>query len=273
MASTTKIMTALTLLAIPGVNLNDYTTVDQADLVGEASMGLYAGETLRIVDLLYGLLLDSGNDAAMTLARYGGSKLAGFNYTNNNDPIAIFVAAMNQHATQLGLWNTNFKNPHGLDTNGHYTSAQDLAVAGWYALHNPTIASIVRQNHISLDNFSFENISNFIRRYPGATGIKPGQTDAAGLCLVASATRFGHTAIVVLLNSPDLGGESDTLMDYAFTRILYDSQTQPILGYIGQPSGHGTLLPTIDSISRGLVHGLITSIISVIRLAAFLGSN
>src|SRR5689334_5719974 len=100
MASTTKIMTALTLLSIPGVNLDDYTVVLDGDLVGEASMGLSAGQRLKVIDLLYGALMDSANDAAMALARYGGSKMGGL-----YGPVDNFVIEMNREATRLGLKN------------------------------------------------------------------------------------------------------------------------------------------------------------------------
>lgn len=241
MASTTKIMTALTLLSIPGVNLDDYTVVLDGDLVGEASMGLSAGQRLKVIDLLYGALMDSANDAAMALARYGGSKLGGL-----YGPVDNFVIEMNREAARLGLKNSRFQNPHGLDTYLHYSSARDLAIMGWYALQNPTIASIVKLSTANLDGFQFYNISNFIRRYPGATGIKPGETDAAGLCLVASANHSGHNAIVVLLNSPGLRTESDQLMDYAFSQILApaaaleSASSNPANSYLSLPYRFGT---------------------------------
>ncbi len=234
MASTTKIMTALTLFAIPGVRLDDYTTVSEGDLVGEATMGLYAGQRLKVIDLLYGALLDSANDAATALARYGGSKLGG-----GAGPVTTFIREMNKTASRLGLKDSSFQNPHGLDEYNHYTSAQDLAVLGWYALQNPTIASIIRQSTATLDGFQFYNISNFIRRYPGATGIKPGETDNAGLCLVASANRFGHNALIVLLNSPGMRTESDALMDYAFEQIQATSITPNDASYLNLPYRFG----------------------------------
>jgi D-alanyl-D-alanine carboxypeptidase len=135
--------------------------------------------------------------------------------------------------------NSNFANPHGLDDPAHYSSAYDLAIAGWNALQNPTIAGIVKQSQASINGYSFTNITNFIRRYPGATGIKPGETENAGLCIVASANRFGKNAIVVLLNSPGMRTESDELMDYAFAQILAaekkETPATASFGYIGLP--------------------------------------
>jgi serine-type D-Ala-D-Ala carboxypeptidase (penicillin-binding protein 5/6) len=216
MASTTKIMTALTLFSIPGISLDDGYTVVHEDRLGEKSMGLWFGQRVKVRQLLYGMLLDSANDAATALARYGGRKLS----PTSLDPVDSFVARMNALAANLGARNTHFANPHGLDDPQHYTSAYDLALLGWYALQNPQIAEIVRQNIVNDGGFSFLNESNFIRRYPGATGIKPGETDNAGLCIVASANRFGRKAIIVLLRSPGMRTESDRLMDYAYSEIM-----------------------------------------------------
>jgi serine-type D-Ala-D-Ala carboxypeptidase (penicillin-binding protein 5/6) len=215
MASTTKIMTALTLFDIPGVNLEDVTIVVKDDLVGEANMGLSEGMRAKIVTLLYGLMMGSANDAGMAIARYAGAKLPG-----SGDPVKKFTTRMTTLAGKLGLKNSNFTNPHGLDEDLHYSSAEDLAVAGWYALQNKTIANIVRLSEVNFNGSYFFNISNFVRRYPGANGIKPGETDNAGLCIVASASRYRRNAIIVLLNSPAMRTESDLLMDYAFSQIF-----------------------------------------------------
>ena len=241
MASTTKIMTVLTLFAIPGTSLSDYTVVTKADLVGEANMGLVEGQRIRVLFLLYGALMDSANDAATAIAHYAGSKLPG-----SGDSMAKFVQEMNRQAALTGMENSKFANPHGLDNPSHYSSAQDLAIAGWYAMQNPAITNIVKLSEITVEGNYFFNISNFIRRYPGANGVKPGETDEAGLCLVASANRFGHNVIVVELNNPNLRTESDLLMDYAFTQILGSEKPgvsrQPMLGYIGLPEA-GKLRP------------------------------
>ena len=274
MASTTKIMTALTMFTIAKANLNDFTVVVKEDLVGEASLGLEEGQKIKVIDLLYGMLLNSANDCAVAFARYGGSKLSG-----EGDPVQKYVAEMNRYAEKLGLKNTRFSNPHGLDQPDHFSSARDLAIAGWYALQNPTIASIVKQSTAKLDGYQFFNISNFIRRYPGANGIKPGETDEAGLCLVASAKRnSGQTAIIVLLNSPGLKTESDQLMDYAFSQITYFSQQKndassgkpgvSTLGFIGYPYENillpfclGEILNIIKSLAQNIIKKEAPSII------------
>lgn len=241
MASTTKIMTALTLLSTPGIDLNSETTVVQDDLVGEANMNLRNGEHIKLLTLLVGLLTNSANEAGMALARYVGSKVAG-----PADPVSRFVALMNAKALSLGMYDSHYMNPHGLDEAGHYSSAYDLAISGWYALRYPTITSIIRLDTYNYGGHDFYNVNNFIRRYPGATGIKPGLTDEAGRCLIASATNYGHTVIVVVLNDDNLTAEVDNLMDYSFSLLTNRAQPQQSLygpaAYIGLPSGN-RLLP------------------------------
>lgn len=237
MASTTKIMTALTALAAPGTNLNDRYTVQKEDLVGEASMGLRAGENVSFSDLLYGMLLNSGNDAAEAIARYVGAKLPG-----NGDPVQRFVDRMNAQATAYGLRNTHYANPHGLDQADHYSSPFDLAITGWYALQNPTISNIVRQQQATVAGHNLVNINTFLKRYSGANGIKPGFTDGAGFCLVASATRNGATAISVVMDTDQAGFTNDTtaLLNYTFTII----SQQPASARAGNPPAGGGPLNT-----------------------------
>jgi D-alanyl-D-alanine carboxypeptidase len=216
MASTTKIMTALTALSIPGVNLQEKYKVIKADLVGEASMRLRVNEELTFNDLLHGMLIMSGNDAATAVARYAGAKLPG-----EGDPLNRFLAKMNALAGEYGMKDTNFKNPHGLDEDGHYSSAFDLAIAGWYLLQNPTLSKIVATSDTVVAGRTLNANNRFLRNYAGATGIKPGQTDNAGLCLVASAKRNGNTVITVILNSSTAAFTADTtaIMDYAFSTL------------------------------------------------------
>ena len=238
MASTTKIMTALTLLSVPEIDLNAETLVVQEDLVGEANMQLKNGERIKLLSLLIGLLTNSANEAGMTLARYVGARIPG-----PADPISRFVALMNSKALALGMFDSHYMNPHGLDQSGHYSSAYDLAISGWYALHHPTIKSIIRLDTYNFEGHDFYNVNNFIRRYPGATGIKPGWTDDAGRCLIASATNYGHTVIGVILNAPydSVAADIDTLMDYSFSLLTNQAQPQLDLSgpsaYIGLPEG------------------------------------
>jgi len=212
MASTTKIMTAL--VAITHGHLDDVATADAgAVAVGQASgsnMGLVTGERLTIRDLLYGLLLPSGNDAALTIAaRVGGT-------------VPAFVAMMNREAAALGMTHTHFANPHGLDEAGHYSSAHDLAILARRALQLPLFRQIVDSSAYAIPATAthrahrLTNLNWFLTWYPGADGVKPGMTAAAGLCQVLSARRHGRWLIGVLLNTPDLSTDARDLMNYGF---------------------------------------------------------
>jgi D-alanyl-D-alanine carboxypeptidase len=236
MASTTKIMTALTLLSMPGIDLNAKTLIVPDDLVGEANMALYSGERISLMSLLIGLMTNSANEAGMALARYGGSLLPGA-----AGPVERFVARMNAHAQELGMYDSHYSNPHGLDQDGHYSSAFDLAISGWYSLRYPTLVNLMQIDSYRAEGHSFYNVNNFLRRYPGANGIKPGLTDNAGRCLIASATNYGHTVIVVVLNAPDLVNDVDTMMDYSFSLLNQQAELQAepagLPPYIGLPDG------------------------------------
>jgi D-alanyl-D-alanine carboxypeptidase len=211
-ASTTKIMTAI--LAIEHGNLDDVITANADDIAGESSMGLVVGEQHTLRDLLYGMLLPSGNDAAMAIARYIGNKLG--EPADEKDPIKRFVNLMNQEANRLGLHDTHYANPHGLDDAYHTSSAYDLATITWYALHNPTFAQIVGTSSYTISGHYLLNTNELLTRYPGADGVKTGLTDNAGLCLVGSASRNGQRMISVVLNSPTWYDDSKALLDYGF---------------------------------------------------------
>lgn len=209
MASTTKIMTAL--LAIQSGNLNRLVRVSKAAAqIGCTCMGLSAGERVPLIELLYGLLLPSGNDAAMTIADgVAGSQQA-------------FVAMMNAEAIHLGMVNTHYVTPHGLDEPGHYSSARDLALLARVASQVPLLERIAMTRHIDIPaspthgRYVLDNINYFAFWYPGANGIKPGWTGNAGLCLVESVRRFGHHLIAVVMNTPNLYTDIRDLFDYGF---------------------------------------------------------
>ena len=239
MASTTKIMTALTAMSVPGVNLNEKYTVVKSDLVGEAAMGLEEGDVVTFQDLLFGMLINSGNDAATAIARYAGSKLPG-----TGDPVARFVQQMNKKANEYGLKNSHYANPHGLDQAGHYSSAIDLAITGWYLLKDPLLSQIVQMQSAVRAGKNLSTLNRFLKNYQGATGIKPGETDNAGLCLVGSATRNNKTVITVILGANLAGYNADpvTLSDFAFAEL--NNPTLAAGGgtakaeYIGKVSGN-----------------------------------
>ncbi|HET9495885.1 MAG TPA: D-alanyl-D-alanine carboxypeptidase family protein [Chloroflexia bacterium] len=215
-ASLTKILTAI--LALEYGNLDDVVTVEPEDQVGESSMGLVAGERQRLGDLVYGVMLPSGNDAAMAVARYLGGKL-GSPDPNAGDPVDRFAEMMNVRVEQLGLYNSHFRNPHGLDMRDHYSSAYDLASLTWYALHIPAFNEIVSSVAYDAPGHGLLNTNEMLTRYDGADGVKTGWTDDCGLCLVTTATRGGHRLISVVLNAPHWYSDSAALLDHGFAKL------------------------------------------------------
>lgn len=195
-ASTTKIMTALLTLEQP--DQDRYFTVDSdAIQVEGTTMGLQPGDSVTLHQLAAGMLLPSGNDAANAAAvEIVGSEEA-------------FVRLMNQRAAELGLENTQYRNPSGLDAEGHYSSARDLATLAAHALENEDFADIVSKQEIRMAfgnppyNRSLYTTNKLLERYPYAIGVKTGYTDDAGLCLVTAAEKDGTRLIIVTLNSKD----------------------------------------------------------------------
>ena len=195
-ASTTKIMTALLTLEQP--DQDRYFTVDSdAIQVEGTTMGLQPGDSVTLHQLAAGMLLPSGNDAANAAAvEIAGSEEA-------------FVRLMNQRAAELGLENTQYRNPSGLDAEGHYSSARDLATLAAHALENEGFADIVSKQQIRMAfgnppyNRSLYTTNKLLERYPYAIGVKTGYTDDAGLCLVTAAEKDGTRLIIVTLNGKD----------------------------------------------------------------------
>jgi D-alanyl-D-alanine carboxypeptidase (penicillin-binding protein 5/6) len=207
MASTTKIVTAL--VAIEKGNLDDSTIVSKraASVKGSAA-GLKEGEEITLEELLYGLMLRSGNDAAIAIAEMLGG--------NVHD----FVKLMNDKAMELGAYNTSFATPHGLDASDHYTTAQDLAKLTAYAMNNETFAQIVStketdSGYTGKFNRSYRNINKFLYRIDNSDGVKTGFTGNAGKCLVASVKHPYGRYICVVLNSSNRWQDAETLMSYA----------------------------------------------------------
>jgi D-alanyl-D-alanine carboxypeptidase len=193
MASTTKVMTAL--LAIEMGKLTDRIAVPKAAFNFESDatvMGVHPGQIVTLKDLLYGLLLPSGADAANTIAiHYGGSE-------------SHFVALMNHRAATLGMHDTHFMNAHGLTAAGHYTSAYDLANLGRYASFVPDLMKVASTHSYTWNGHVLTNLNHPLFWYPGVDGIKPGYTDDAGICQLLDARRNDRHVIVSLLNTPDL---------------------------------------------------------------------
>ncbi len=209
-ASLTKMMTAL--VAAQRVELSRVFEIQvnsglMVASTGSTVMGLEPGMRMSLRDLLYGMLLPSGNDAAVEIAQdVAGSE-------------AAFVGLMNQQAQQLGLLNTHFANPHGLDQAGLYTSALDIALLGRAVVADPALATIVRTRTYQpdWDGAAVTNGNELLERYPGAIGVKTGYTEQAGQTIVAAAQRNGRTLIVSVLGSYDRYADAMALFDWAFT--------------------------------------------------------
>lgn len=207
MASTTKIIT--TVVALEKGNLKDKVIVSKrAASVGGSSAELKEGEKITLEELLYGLMLRSGNDAAIAIAEHiGGS-------------VDAFIEMMNEKAIEIGAYNTSFKTPHGLDADGHYTTAEDLAKITAYAMKNEIFNKIVSTKEISAGvsgkfNRSYSNINKFLYRVDSADGVKTGYTGGAGKCLVASVKHQYGRFICVVLNSSDRWKDAENLVKYA----------------------------------------------------------
>ena len=207
-ASTTKILTALT--ALEHGDITESVTVSPAAAAAEgSSMYLAAGETLPLEQLLYGLMLSSGNDAAVAIAEHFGS-------------VEEFVAMMNQKAQALGAASTHFTNPNGLPDEAHYSTARDMAVITAAALQNPTFAQIVASKSHTVPGSetnqprTLVNHNRLLNMYDGCIGVKTGFTKAAGRCLVSAASRGGMTLICVTLNAPDDWNDHMRLYDDLF---------------------------------------------------------
>ncbi|MFC7442174.1 D-alanyl-D-alanine carboxypeptidase family protein [Laceyella putida] len=208
-ASLTKIMTAI--VAIESGKLDELVTVGpRAVGVEGSSIYLKQGEKIPLITLLYGLMLRSGNDAAVAIAEHIGGSVEGFVYL------------MNRKAEYMGLEHTHFANPHGLDAEGHYSSARDLAVLTSYALKNPTFQEIVKTEVKTVPwpgekwNRKFYNKNKMLRLYKWADGVKTGYTKKARRTLVASATKEGHQLVTVTLNDGDDWRDSMNMLEYGF---------------------------------------------------------
>ncbi len=210
-ASLTKLMTAAVAMdqADPSTMITSH--VDGTQLytdTGSTIMGLKPGMQLSLLDLLYGLLLPSGNDAAIAIAE-------GISGTQ-----AKFVDLMNAKAQSLALDDTHFTNPHGLNDPDLYSSAYDMAVLARYVMQNPTLRQIVATESYQpkWDGPEVWNGNRFLSEYQGADGVKIGYTEQSAQTIVASATRNGRSIIASLMKSQDRYADSERLLDWAFAQ-------------------------------------------------------
>lgn len=223
MASTTKIMT--TIVILEKADLNEKVTVSaKAGVTGGSRLGLKRGDKASVRDLLYGLMLRSGNDAAVALAEHVGGSVKGF------------AELMNEKAIELGLTNTHFVTPHGLDDANHYTTALELAKLTDYAMDNETFAKIVgtKSTTIYINNQSrqINNTNELLGVLNGVVGVKTGFTNNAGRCLVTETKRNNMDIITIVLGADtkkDRTKDSVNLIEYTFSKYkMYNLEEQII---------------------------------------------
>lgn len=203
-ASTTKLMTALVALESGHGPEETVTVAREWTGVEGSSIYLRPGEEITLEALLYGLLLRSGNDAALAIAGHCGGT------------VEDFVARMNRKARELGMTDTHFANPNGLDAEGHYSSAYDMALLARVCLDNEELAKIAATRSITLGARTFTNHNKLLWRYEGCVGLKTGYTKAAGRTLVSAARRDGMTLICVTLNAPSDWADHTAFLDWGF---------------------------------------------------------
>ncbi|WP_227013442.1 D-alanyl-D-alanine carboxypeptidase family protein [Paenibacillus psychroresistens] len=208
-ASLTKVMTAI--VAIEQGDLSDSVTTSKRAAGREgSSIYLKLGEQMSLQHLLFGLMLRSGNDAATAIAEHVGGTEEGFVYL------------MNQKAEMLGMLNSHFMNPHGLDVKDHYSTANDMAILTAYALKNPIFQEIVQTKIKKVPNpneswgYIWTNKNKMLSLYPGSDGVKTGYTKLSLRCLISSATRDGQQLAVVTLNDSDDWADHSRLLNYGF---------------------------------------------------------
>lgn len=213
MASTTKIMTGLLLCEYGNLN-REITVTDEMLRVEGSSMGLLVGDKVTLHDLLYGLMLASGNDAANTIAIV----IAG--------SIQDFAVLMNKKAKEIGLENTNFVTPSGLDDEKHYTTAYDLALLTKYALQNEDFAAAVGSKSATMNygnppyRRTLTNHNKLLKSFDGCIGVKTGFTKKSGRCLVSAAKRDGKFVIAVTLNDPNDWQDHKNMLEYGLSKII-----------------------------------------------------
>lgn len=230
MASTTKIMTAL--VALENSELDESVSIDDSAIGTEGSSAyLRHGDVLTMEELLYALMLASANDAAVAIACHVGGGIDGF------------ADMMNERATALGLSDTHFTNPHGLDDEEHYTTARELALIAAEALKNESfrkISSTYKKSFITEERSrTYVNHNKLLNSYDGAIGMKTGFTKKSGRCLVGAAERDGLTFITVTLDAPSDWSDHKKMLD-----LGYDTLEKITLA---EPSEFHYSLPTLDS--------------------------
>ena len=237
-ASTTKLMTALVAVERAG-DLDETVTVKGEWLGSEgSSIYLKAGEEITLRGLLYGLLLQSGNDAAMVIACHTAGS------------VEEFVELMNRRAAELGMKDSSFANPSGLDHENHYSTPYDMALLARACLDNSTVAELCATKSVTVGTRTFVNHNKLLWRCEGCVGMKTGFTEKAGRTLVSAAVRDGQTLICVTLNDGDDWNDHRKLLDYGFR--TYPRQVLCRAGEVlGAVAVEGSLIPTMPVAAKG----------------------
>ncbi len=262
MASTTKIMTAVTVLE--NTVLSDTVTVSaEAAATEGSSMYLKSGEKITVLELLYGLMLSSGNDAANALAEYVGESREGF------------AVLMNETADKIGMESSNFVTPSGLDDSEHYSTAYDMAKLTAYALQNDIFRKIVSTKSITVgdgeDTHYLANHNKLLNRYKYCIGVKTGYTMKSGRCLVSAAEKNGVRLIAVTLNDRNDWADHTQMLDYGFTCCEYAKFSDEAETFTLPVAGLGTTTVTeFKPFGKMLFGSEVCSVTRVIEMPRFL---
>lgn len=216
MASTTKILTSL--IAIEQGDLDKKVTISKkAAGVRGSTVGYKANEEITLKELVFGLMFKSGNDAAIAIAEELGGSIEGF------------AEIMNHYARGIGILDSHFESPHGLDSSEHYSSAYDLAILTAKGMDYDLFREIVGSKQISKEKYNFtkdyNNINKILWRIPGANGVKTGYTGQAGKCLVSSVNNNGKDVIIVVLNCPDRWNVTEKIYQHVLEKVAFGNHT------------------------------------------------
>ncbi|NFO03174.1 D-alanyl-D-alanine carboxypeptidase [Clostridium botulinum] len=222
MASTTKILTAI--IAIEQGDLDKKVVISKnAASIRGSKVGYKAGEEIRLKELAFGLMFKSGNDAAIAIAETLGGSVEGF------------AQIMNHYATGIGIIDSHFESPHGLDSNSHYSSAYDLALLTAKGMEFDLFREIVGSKQISKEKYNFtrdyNNINKILWLIPEANGVKTGYTGGAGKCLVSSVNHQGKDIIIVVLNCPDRWAQTQKIYNHILETVAFENHNIKELVY------------------------------------------
>lgn len=214
MASTTKILTSLIAIEQDDLNVPVKISKKAASIRG-SKVGYKENEEITLKELIFGLMFKSGNDAAIAIAEHIGGSIEGF------------ADIMNHYARSIGILDSHFESPHGLDSSEHYSSAYDLAILTCKGMDYDLFREVVGSKSISKDKYNFtrdyNNINKILWKIPGANGVKTGYTGQAGKCLVSSVNNNGKDIIIVVLNCPDRWNVTDKIYQHVQETVAFES--------------------------------------------------